>query len=187
MLSSFLEIIAGVLVVIKRPKTAPISLLALYTLLLVSHFLISALDPFVLRYDGIATVLGMSGTLIAIIIILCMPLRDPDMPNDKISPAFKVPDHLLRSPEDNLTLWQFMTVSWMSPLISLGATRQLNDQDIWALSYEFQHRRLHEKFRELPGSVLRRVISANRIDVVIVMLLDIVELCAGMVPWPRTS
>ncbi|KAL8924299.1 MAG: hypothetical protein Q9208_004080 [Pyrenodesmia sp. 3 TL-2023] len=104
-----------------------------------------------------------------------MPLRDPYLPVDRIAPAFEKPDHLLRSPEDNLTLWQFMSVSWMSPMISVGAKRQLNSEDVWKLGFEFQHRLLHEKFRDLGGSVVRRLLSANGVDLVILLSLGTVQ------------
>lgn len=107
--------------------------------------------------------------------ILCMPLRDPSLPSADISPAFERPHHFLRSPEDNLTLWQFMTVSWMSPLISIGSKRQLNDEDVWQLSFEFQHRLLHQKFRELEGSVVRRLLQANGLDLIILLGLGAIE------------
>ncbi|KAI4091192.1 MAG: hypothetical protein L6R37_007773 [Teloschistes peruensis] len=104
-----------------------------------------------------------------------MSLRDPNLPSDDISPAFEKPHHRLRSPEDNLTLWQWMSVSWMSPLIAIGYTRQLHDEDVWSLSYEFQHRILHQRFRELGGSVVRRLLSANAIDLAILSFLGAVE------------
>lgn len=169
-----------ILVLITRPKTTPFSLLSLYSSLLVSHFVLSIERPFAARYESISNGLGFFAALAAIVTILNMPMRDPDLPNDEISPAFEVPDPRLRSPEDNLTLWQFMTVSWMRPLISLGASRQLNDQDVWELSYEFQHRKLHDRFRELRGSVLKRVVVANKIDLVLISLFGIVELLASM-------
>lgn len=109
-----------------------------------------------------------------------MPLRDPNLSAAEISPAFEKPDHLLRSPEDNLTLWQFMSVSWMSPLISIGTKRQLHNEDVWKLSFEFQHRLLHEKFRALGGSVVRRLLSANGLDLLILSNLGIVEALSSM-------
>ncbi|KAL9010787.1 MAG: hypothetical protein Q9173_004315, partial [Seirophora scorigena] len=118
--------------------------------------------------------------LLSIFFILCMPLRDPDLPIDGIGPAFEKPDHRLRSPEDNLTLWQFMSVSWMSSLISVGSERQLNSEDVWELSFEFQHRLLHEKFRELSGSVVRRLLAANGIDLLILLVLGIVEATSNL-------
>ena len=108
-----------------------------------------------------------------------MPLRDVKLPNSGISPAFDTPTHQLRSPEDNLTLLQFMTVSWMSPLISLGSARQLNDEDVWCLSLEFQHRLLHDRFRELKGSVVKRLLAANGLDITIIATLSIIESAAS--------
>lgn len=67
----------------------------------------------------------------------------------------------------------------MKPLIELGNKRQLNDDDVWMLGYEFKHRTLHDSFRELKGSVLRRLLEANGIDLVIMSLLAIVELVAS--------
>ena len=78
-----------------------------------------------------------------------------------------------------MTLWQWMTVSWMSPLIKIGSRRQLNDEDVWLLGYEFQHRQLHDTFRELKGSVLRRLIRANWIDLALLSGLAILELTAN--------
>ncbi|KAL8863326.1 MAG: hypothetical protein Q9178_000006 [Gyalolechia marmorata] len=107
-----------------------------------------------------------------------MPLRDPRIASDDISPANEKPDHRRRSPEDNLTLWQFMSVSWMSSLISIGSTRQLDDEDVWQLGYEFQHQILHAKFRELGGSVVRRLLAANGLDLVILLCLGVLEVLA---------
>lgn len=118
--------------------------------------------------------------LSAVVVILCMPLRNPDLSKDRISPPFGHPTSQLRSPEDNLTLWQFMTISWMAPLISLGSARQLNDGDVWSLAFEFQHRILHDSFRELNGSVVRRLITANGLDLVIVSSLAVLESLASM-------
>ena len=118
--------------------------------------------------------------LSAVVVILCMPLRDPDLTKDGICPPFEPPTNQLRSPEDNLTLWQFMTVSWMTPLISLGSARQLNDEDVWSLAFEFQHSILHDSFRALRGSVVRRLIVANGLDLVIISTFAVVESLASM-------
>ncbi|KAI9666756.1 MAG: hypothetical protein M1831_001531 [Alyxoria varia] len=104
-----------------------------------------------------------------------MPMRDPDLPKDDISPPFELATSALRSPEDNVSLWQFMTVSWMSPLISVGYKRQLNDEDVWKLSYQFQHSRLLENFREVQGSVVKRLMKANGLDLTIQTILGIIE------------
>lgn len=179
--------VAGVLVVTRRPKATPLSLLALYSSLLASHLVLFMDLSFKRSLEGSVAVLGLLAAFVAIVIILRMPMRDPSLPNDQISQAFSEPDPQLRSPEDNLTLWQFMTVSWMEPLIGIGARRQLNDSDVWALGYEFQHRRLHERFRELRGSVLGRIVAANEVDLIIVSILGVVELLASTIRLAETS
>ena len=108
-----------------------------------------------------------------------MPLRDPELTKDGICPPFEPPTSQLRSPEDDLTLWQFMSVSWMTPLISLGSTRQLNDEDVWSLAFEFQHSILHESFRALRGSVVRRLVVANGLDLVIISSFAVLESLAS--------
>lgn len=96
-----------------------------------------------------------------IALTLRTPLRTPDLPCDGISPVGEEPTDRLRSPEDNLTIWQFMTVSWMSSLISVGSSRTLNEEDVWSLGLEFQHKLLNEQFRQMTGSVTRRILAAN--------------------------
>ena len=117
----------------------------------------------------------------AILLIACMPLRDPYLSADQICAVFDVPTLHLRTPEDNLKLWQFMTVSWMNPLISLGKERQLNDTDVWSLGFEFQHRALHDAFQDLHGNVVRRLLQANGLDLVITGCLGVLEMLASTV------
>lgn len=109
-----------------------------------------------------------------------MPLRNPNLCNSEIGTTSEKPTQKLRTPEDNLSLFQFLTITWMSPLISLGSERQLNGDDVWSLGYEFQHNHLHENFRQLRGSVIKRLIYANGIDLVLTSLLEVLELLASM-------
>jgi hypothetical protein len=85
----------------------------------------------------------------------------------------------LRTPEDNLTPWQYMTVAWMAPLIQEGYKRQLDDEDVWDLPYEFKHALLHRTFRTLRGSVTRRVFVANGMDVIRTTIMGLVRLAAS--------
>lgn len=107
-------------------------------------------------------------------------MRDARKPTDEISKPFAEPTSTLRSPEDNITLWQWMSVSWMAGLISIGAKRQLHDTDVWLLPYEFQHARLHTLFRELTGTVLVRLLKANGLDLVVVTFLGLLETSAEL-------
>lgn len=171
--------IATLIICITRPDTAPKALLVLYISILVAQSIIFFDGIPNLTPETIPFTLGPLATLGAIAFILNMPLRDPSMPSENISPAFGPSTSDLRSPEDNLTMWQYMSVSWMAPLIKLGQEKQLNDEDVWSLGYEFQHRLLHDSFRELKGTVLSRLIEANALDLVIISILSIIELFAS--------
>jgi hypothetical protein len=118
--------------------------------------------------------------LISIIIILIMPTRNPTLSKEGIGIVGQKPSDRLRSPEDDLLLWQYLTISWMWPLISLGRKRKINEDDVWLLGYEFQHRRLHEKFRQLQGSVLGRLLQANGVDVFIIGSIAILQMICSM-------
>lgn len=171
--------VACLLIAICRPVTTPKSLLVLYFTLVTSQLIILVDGSSGLSKNDVPTILSILTSITAIFIILIMPLRHPSFPSSEISVPFSTPTSELRSPEDNMTLLQFMTVSWMKPLIELGNERQLNDEDVWGLGYEFRHRMLHDSFRELKGSVLRRLLEANGIDLVIMSCLAVVELVAS--------
>ncbi|KAK5110657.1 hypothetical protein LTR62_005697 [Meristemomyces frigidus] len=169
-----------VLIVVLRPRTAPYASLtilimqAIVQAILVSHHA-DISDPL----NGGAEYGTLIAALIGIAVILCMPMRDPHIPSKEISAPSSEPTSSLRSPEDKLSLWQFMTVSWMTPLIRMGSKRQLQDEDVWSLGHEFQHRQLHDNFRQLKGTVVQRLLRANGIDLVILTWLGLIELLAS--------
>jgi hypothetical protein len=171
--------VAVLLVAILRPATVPKTLLVLYISIFFSQTIILLDGVSELGRDKVPLALAPSAALCTIAIILNMPLRNPSLPTKEISPAFGPSTSELRSPEDNLTLWQYMSISWMTPLIKLGNSRQLNDDDVWDLGYEFKHKLLSDKFRELKGTVLGRLFQANGLDLVIISLLATFELVAG--------
>lgn len=171
---------AAILILIYRPQSTPRALLTLFTSIFISQALVLTDTATKLRSEDVPVLLGILLSFSAITTILNMPLRDPRLPSQEISPVFGSPGFGLRSPEDNLTLWQYMTVSWMSPLITLGKSRQLHDEDVWNLAYEFSHRLLLDRFRELHGSILRRLLEANGLDLILVSIFSTIEVCASM-------
>lgn len=174
--------IAAFYLVLTRPRTASILLLVLYaTLLVLQVSILTSSEWDFQRFDLIVAlrIINICISFISIAVVVNLPLRNPSLARDGISQPFTTPTSDLRSPEDDLTLWQWMTVSWMSPLISVGKKRQLNDDDVWSLGYEFQHRQLHIAFRELHGTVVRRLLRANWHDLVILTVLAILELAAN--------
>ncbi|KAF2275668.1 uncharacterized protein EI97DRAFT_420070 [Westerdykella ornata] len=173
--------IAVAIVVLKRPRTASISLLVIFASILLTQLIVvyhqrTLYTPGRNVLRALPTVTSLQG----IVLVLNMPLRDPNLPHYDIAKPYSTPTSGLRSPEDNLTPWQYMTVSWMSPLIRKGVTEQLNDDDVWDLGYEFKHAQLHSAFRTLKGSVTRRLLWANGMDLVRTTTLSLVQLAATL-------
>ncbi|KAI1383309.1 canalicular multispecific organic anion transporter 1 [Hypoxylon trugodes] len=162
------------------PKKTPKILLVLYITIVVCG-LVSLVGWYgETERVNIVHVAAVCVALAGIIVILAMPLRDPDLNATGIAGSHFPPTSQLRSPEDNLSLWQFMTVSWMSPLITRGYRNKLDDEDVWLLPYDFQHERLHLLFRDLKGSIIRRLVAANGLDLFIITFLGLIETAANL-------
>lgn len=168
--------VSALTIALRRPRVAPSGMLVFFISLSVVEGLILAASSDDTGMESIARQLSISAALLSTVVILSMPLRDPSLPETGISRVGQKPSDEFRSPEDKIQLWQFLTVSWLSPLISIGRKRTINESDVWLLAFEFQHKRLHEQFRRLKGSLLRRLLDANGIDVCIVALLAILQM-----------
>lgn len=168
------------IIVIQRPGTAPISILAICCVYVVCTAIDLASYPhWPLTVRESLDVATLVTAVLSVLTVLNMPLRDPLLCKKDICSPGSEPTSTLRSPEDDMTVLQFMTVSWISPLINVGSKRQLQEEDVWSLALEFQHSRLHQAFRQLKGSVVQRLLKANGIDLLILTLLGILELCAN--------
>ncbi|KAI0382025.1 canalicular multispecific organic anion transporter 1 [Hypomontagnella monticulosa] len=166
--------------VVDRPAKTPMILLTLFTTMAVCGFVSLGAWYSETERVNIIHVAAVGVALAAILLILSMPMRDPNLNPTGIADPQYPPTSQLRSPEDNLSLWQFMTVSWLSTLISRGYKNQLNDEDVWLLPYDFQHERLHILFRDLKGSIVKRLVMANGLDLIIITCLGLIETAANL-------
>ncbi|KAL1861651.1 hypothetical protein Daus18300_008767 [Diaporthe australafricana] len=177
------HVVTIIILLIERPRSAPISALVLQAaLLLVQLVMFSTIlqifSTAALLLWGVEAVIP----LVSIIFIFNMPQRDPLLNSEDICAPYSTPTDKLRSPEDAFTLWQWMSVSWMSPIVKTGCQRQLHDEDVWTLPLAFQHSRLHRLFRDVKGSVLARVFKVNAPDLIITTLMGILESICSLVP-----
>ena len=175
-----IQAVATLVIAIKHPRSSPASMLGFFITAFaveLSFIPSSATHP---QFKVISHYTAACAAVCACICILLMPLRGPALPSIDIAAVGQRPSSDFRSPEDNLRLWQFLTVSWMAPLISIGRNRQIQEDDVWYLGFQFQHQRLHDKFRRLRGSVVSRLLQANGIDIFIIALIAIVQLLCGM-------
>lgn len=173
-------VITVLIVIIERPQKTPKTLLTIFctTALGKTFDLYMTYDRVrrvnILHIGELCTALG------AIFTILSMPMRDPVLSTEGIACPNDKSTCDLRSPEDRLTLWQFMTVSWMAPMMRTASKKTLNDEDVWLLPFEFQHGRLHMLFRDLQGSIIWRLVLANGLDLIITTSLSILEMLANL-------
>ncbi|KAF7553816.1 hypothetical protein G7046_g6991 [Stylonectria norvegica] len=168
---------ATLLTCLDRPRKAPKILLAIYLLMLLAGAGIYAVrflddNPIIKDAYRVARIILI---VLNILIIGNMPLRNPlwdsaDIGNNKV-----VPTASLRSPEDNITLFQFWTVSWVYSLARMARKKDIADEDIWQLPFEFQHTRLYMAFRELKGNLLPCLIEANGLDLFLSTSLAVIE------------
>ncbi|KAI1107856.1 canalicular multispecific organic anion transporter 1 [Jackrogersella minutella] len=173
-------VVALFIAIVGLPRKTPKTLLVLFITIVVCGLISLVTWYGETERVNIVHVAAVVVALAAIIVILSMPMRDPGLdPTGIANPAYP-PTSGLRSPEDNLTLWQFMTVSWMSSLISRGYKSTLEDEDVWSLPYEFQHQRLHMLFRDLKGSLIKRLIVANGLDLFIITFLAVIETASNL-------
>ncbi|KAI0018349.1 canalicular multispecific organic anion transporter 1 [Xylariomycetidae sp. FL0641] len=163
-----------------RPRKTPKLLLVLYLATFVCGFVSAIQTHNETGTTPFAHAAAVCVALIGVVVILAMPMRDPELETVEIASPDDPPTSQLRSPEDNLSLWQFMTVSWIAPLIARGHKRQLNDEDVWFLPYDFQHSRLHLLFRDLKGSMIKRLLLANGLDLSIITSLGSLEAAANL-------
>ncbi|KIV98718.1 uncharacterized protein PV09_09505 [Verruconis gallopava] len=170
------------IIAITQPQTSPSFLSSIY-LAIFSVELLNVLNVGCSFGGHVAHYIAFASASASIVIILIMHLRDPSLPLDGISSVGDIPSSDTRSPEDNLRLWQFLSISWMFPLIRVGRKRTLNEEDVWFLAYEFQHRRLFEKFSSLSGTVVTRLLKANGLDICILTISASVEtVCTYLAP-----
>ncbi|KAG8741815.1 hypothetical protein FRC12_015533, partial [Ceratobasidium sp. 428] len=141
-----------------------------------AHFLATCFRAYQLvwREDefGIARLiftLDASLSLLGLVIILNMPLNVFGKFHDD-------EDGNAPSLEDQCTLWQWISFTWISPLISIGAERPLDEKDVWQLSQRMQMRVLMKKFFGMKQpSLLHRLFIANAKDLFLDFALTVVS------------
>ncbi|PTB66150.1 hypothetical protein BBK36DRAFT_1119240 [Trichoderma citrinoviride] len=160
-----------------RPTKTPKLLLVQYTAILgasTAMYAIRFLDRSLYGIDRFRLArMALSG--LAMILIGMMPLREPSWGSRDIGQSHGKPLRTLRSPEDDLSLFRFWTMSWVNPLARLCRKREITEDDVWQLPFEFQHLRLYMAFRELQGKLLPCLIRANGLDLTIATLLAVSE------------
>jgi hypothetical protein len=119
-------------------------------------------------------------SLLSFVVVAVMPFQPTSPASGPIGVAGSAPSIEERSPEDSLRLWQFLTSSWVWPLLVLGKTRQMQKEDVWKLGYGFQSARVVAAFYDVRKStMLIRLLIANKLDCMILVLAAFTTLVCG--------
>ncbi|KAI5115939.1 hypothetical protein M0805_009349, partial [Coniferiporia weirii] len=118
--------------------------------------------------------IGYPLNLGAVTFLLHVQLRRPlALPRSAIEKA-EIGNRI--SPEDYTTLWGWMSLSWIVPLIKRGTYNVLNEDDVWALSVTMRTRPVFRKFSALQESSLtRRIWLANSLDIILDFVITLVS------------
>ncbi|CAO1637053.1 unnamed protein product [Jaminaea pallidilutea] len=150
--------------------TPPYDLMALYIVQLLTQ-IISAYDSWNAKNTSSATTTLFllplfSGTLslLALFTIVRLPLSSRPRGDSRTAA------------EDHCTLWQWMTFSWLSPLITIAVQRTLEPNDIWQISKSCRSSLLLRKFKSVKASTLpRKILRANSHDILLDISLTLVS------------
>ncbi|KAG9127282.1 hypothetical protein FRC07_015040 [Ceratobasidium sp. 392] len=116
----------------------------------------------------------------------------------EVAKSGDAPSQRFTSPEDGVSLWGWLTFSFMGPLFKLADERSLrasedgkyslNDEDVWSLSPTFAHRNVFRRYmREMQTkgqqlSLLWYLLRANSLDLIIDVTLEMYSAVVGFVP-----
>ncbi|KAJ7109921.1 P-loop containing nucleoside triphosphate hydrolase protein [Mycena epipterygia] len=97
-----------------------------------------------------------------------------------------IPSVTLSCPEDNVTMWEWATFSFVEPIFHLANKGTLNDNDVWTLSPYFKHKNLFNKCLEYRAkhrhSLLRFLLVSNSLDLILDIVLELWGAVVGFVP-----
>lgn len=168
---------ATLITAIDRPKKTPRLLLTQYIFIFVAALGLYALQFLASDFRALEPCRLACAILsfIAFVVIGNMPIRDPAWDRDDIGSTKIPPTNEVRSPEDDLSLFQFWSMRWVYPLAKLARAREIVVEDVWQLPFEFQHTRLYMAFRELEGRLMACLVEANGLDLAISTILTVTE------------
>ncbi|KAJ7675323.1 P-loop containing nucleoside triphosphate hydrolase protein [Mycena rosella] len=98
-----------------------------------------------------------------------------------------IPAVTLSCPEDNVTMWEWATFSFVEPIFHLANKGTLNDSHVWSLSPYFKHKNLFNKCLEYRArhpshSLIRFLLVSNSLDLILDIVLELWGAVVGFVP-----
>lgn len=143
-----------------RPTTTPYGLTLAATLTSVSTFIDCyhyAVPISQAHNTLLAFLAGLSLTLSLAILVLTLtyPMQDV-LPSPTVAPLWSPPTRSHSSPEDSVTLWNWLTFDYITPLLDRAGTGTLNEEDVWDLPPGFKHANLFGKYLRVTEDEKKR-------------------------------
>ncbi|KIY50417.1 hypothetical protein FISHEDRAFT_64655 [Fistulina hepatica ATCC 64428] len=109
------------------------------------------------------------------------------LPCPDVAGRNNTPSYNLSMPEDDVTLWQWFTVSFVEPLYTISNARTLDEADVWHLSPYFLHKNLFNRYLEYhekhpSHSLLRFLLASNTLDLTIDVAVEFWHVFVGFLP-----
>ncbi|KAF9219896.1 P-loop containing nucleoside triphosphate hydrolase protein [Gyrodon lividus] len=115
----------------------------------------------------------MAVNLVAVVAGLAVVITMPfELPSVRVKKSL----YIKYSPEDYATIVEWLTFSWVYPLIKRGTDTAMNEDDVWDLSPTLQSRPVFSKFNTITRSTLLRCLfAASSSDLLCDFLLTVVS------------
>jgi hypothetical protein len=108
------------------------------------------------------------------------------LPSPTVAHIGSRPSHLYSSPEDAVSLWDWMTFNYIGPILDRAGEGTLNEEDVWDLPPGFKHSNLFRKYlkvmEESPKmSLVWFLLRSNSQDLIIDLSLKLYTSVIGIV------
>ena len=180
--------------ILARPTTSPFSLALASVLASISavfdlyHYFIY-ISPVYNPSLGLLAGLSLTLTFAILALSLSYPMQDI-RPSPTVSPVWAPPSRSYSSPEDSVTLWNWMTFDYIKPLLDRAGEGTLNEEDVWDLPPGFKHANLFGKYLRVTEkdkkegkktSLVWFLLSSNSQDLIIDISLKTWNAVIGMI------
>ncbi|KAF8306061.1 hypothetical protein DL93DRAFT_2150580 [Clavulina sp. PMI_390] len=119
-------------------------------------------------------------------VCLSYPMLDV-APSPRVAPLGSKPSSLYSSPEDNVSLRNWLTFDYIAPILSRSGEGTLNEEDVWDLPPGFKHSNLFRKYLKVMDenpnmSLVWFLLWSNSLDLIIDLSLKTWTSVIGFVP-----
>lgn len=129
--------------------------------------------------------LSLATSLVILTVCVSYPMTDV-LPSPTVAPLGSRPSHLYSSPEDAVSLWNWMTFNYINPILDRAGEGTLNEEDVWDLPPGFKHSNLFRKYLKVMEKnpkmpLVWFLLQSNSQDLVIDFSLKLYTSVAGIV------